>query len=141
MKGKYFLDTNILIYSFDETAPLKQKRARQLITQAIESKKGVISYQVVQEFLNIALKTAQLRLSLDAAQSYFQKVLKPLCEIHSSDELYLIAFSVQSKMKVSWYDSLIIAAAIMSEAEFLYTEDLQESRKIEGVTIKNPFSR
>ena len=53
--GMYFLDTNIFVYSFDSTAPGKQNIATDLIQDALKSQRGVISSQVVQEFLNVAL--------------------------------------------------------------------------------------
>jgi predicted nucleic acid-binding protein len=55
MSDKYFLDTNVLVYSIDLTSPLKRGRARNLVTDGTTSKLGVISYQVVQEFVNVAL--------------------------------------------------------------------------------------
>lgn len=55
MSADYFLDTNVLVYSFDENAPAKQDAARQLIAGALRQGCGVISWQVVQEFLNVVL--------------------------------------------------------------------------------------
>ncbi len=54
MKGKFFLDTNILVNAFDSTAPEKQALARRLISKAVEGSQGVISFQVAREFLNVA---------------------------------------------------------------------------------------
>ena len=56
MKGKYLLDTNILIYSFDFTNATKQQKANQLIKMALVENKGCISSQVIQEFINVAKK-------------------------------------------------------------------------------------
>lgn len=56
LRGKFFLDTNILVYSFDRQAPQKQQTARELIEVALSSQMGVICSQVVQEFLNVAQK-------------------------------------------------------------------------------------
>ena len=56
MNDRFFLDTNIFVYSFDQTAPAKSRKATQLIRKALTTQKGVISYQVVQEFFNVALK-------------------------------------------------------------------------------------
>ena len=55
MSGKYFLDTNIFVYSFDSSAPAKRERALGLIREAVATGAGVMSYQVVQEFFNVAL--------------------------------------------------------------------------------------
>ena len=53
---RFFLDTNILVYTFDETTPLIRAKARELVEMALTTGLGVISYQVVQEFLNVATK-------------------------------------------------------------------------------------
>lgn len=56
MNGRFFLDTNVFVYSFDVSAPSKARRATQPIRQALETRKGIISYQVAQEFFNVALR-------------------------------------------------------------------------------------
>ena len=56
MKDRFFLDTNIIVYSFDSNAVEKQKKARELIAESLSSGNGIISVQVVQEFLNVATK-------------------------------------------------------------------------------------
>lgn len=55
MSDRFFLDTNIFVYSFDQTAVVKAGKAVQLIRKALTTQKGIISYQVVQEFFNVAL--------------------------------------------------------------------------------------
>jgi predicted nucleic acid-binding protein len=54
LRGLFFLDTNILVHSFDHTAPYKQQIARQLIQDALSTQRGIISTQVLQEFLDVA---------------------------------------------------------------------------------------
>jgi predicted nucleic acid-binding protein len=56
MNARFFLDTNIFVYSFDRDSASKAKRATQLIHQAVATRKGLVSYQVVQEFFNVALR-------------------------------------------------------------------------------------
>jgi predicted nucleic acid-binding protein len=53
-EDKYFLDTNILVYTFDSNDILKRKHSQHLLEHALETQLGVISYQVVQEFLNVS---------------------------------------------------------------------------------------
>ena len=54
MSAKYFIDTNIFVYSFDIGQPLKKERALALIRDALETGLGIISTQVIQEFMNVA---------------------------------------------------------------------------------------
>ena len=56
MNDRFFLDTNIFAYSFDDDAPQKSKKAEGLIREALTLHKGVVSYQVVQEFFSVAFK-------------------------------------------------------------------------------------
>ena len=57
MSGRFFLDTNIFAYTFDVKAPAKAKRAAQLLRRAAGTGEGIVSYQVVQEFFNVASQT------------------------------------------------------------------------------------
>ena len=88
MKDKYFLDTNILVYSFDTTNPKKREIALDLISEAIAQSKGIISYQVIQEFMNVALRKFKVPFTSNDCQKYLTVVLEPLCEVYSSIDLY-----------------------------------------------------
>lgn len=59
MNGRFFLDTNIFVYSFDQTATEKQRKARELIKAGLQSGGGHINFQVIQEFFNVALDVEQ----------------------------------------------------------------------------------
>lgn len=73
MNDKFFLDTNILVYSFDSASPLKRKAAKDLIKKA-HAGKGCISFQVIQEFLNVATRKFEVPLKTTDAQNYLAKV-------------------------------------------------------------------
>jgi predicted nucleic acid-binding protein len=139
MSGRFFLDTNIFVYTFDAHAPAKAKKATQLIRRAADTGEGIISYQVVQEFFNVALRRFPQPLSVAEAEQYLITVLRPLLAVHSSTAIYFEALRIAEKHKLSWYDSLIVAAAVGGQCEKLYSEDFQDGRKIEGLRIENPF--
>jgi predicted nucleic acid-binding protein len=139
MSGRFFLDTNIFAYAFDVKATAKAKRASQLIRQAADTGQGIISYQVVQEFFNIALRRFSQPMSVAEAEQYLITVFRPLLAIHSSPALYVEALRMSEKYHLSWYDSLIVAAAAQGDCRVLYTEDLQHGQKIEDLRIENPF--
>jgi predicted nucleic acid-binding protein len=77
--GLFFLDTNIFVYSFDVTAPHKQQTARDLIRAALSTQRGVISAQVMQEFLNVALRKFTQPMTIAESQEYLKITLLPLC--------------------------------------------------------------
>lgn len=139
MSGRFFIDTNIFVYTFDANAPAKAKKATQLIRRAADTGEGIISYQVVQEFFNVAFRRFPQPLTVPEAEQYLITVLRPLLAVHSTPAIYFEALRIFEKHKLSWYDSLIVAAAGESQCETLYSEDLQHGRKIEGMRIENPF--
>ncbi len=140
MTAKYFLDTNIFVYSFDTRAPKKVKRAQALIHAAITQRSGCISSQVVQEFINVATRKFAHPMSASECREYLSAVLTPLCEIFPSVALYEFALQIMEESKYHYYDALIVAAAIRGGCNILYSEDLQHGRLIHGVTIRNPFA-
>ena len=139
MNVKFFLDTNIIVYSFDPNAPNKRDAARQLIRSALMQQNGCISYQVIQEFFNIANSKFLTPLSPQDCKIYLNDVLSPLCEIFPSIEFYSQALQIVDQWKYSLYDSLIITAALQANCTILYTEDLQHGDVINYLTITNPF--
>ena len=139
MNARFFLDTNIFVYSFSENSTAKARQASKLIRTAVETGKGVISYQVVQEFLNVALKRFATPMNAPEATQYLATVLRPLWTVHSSQALFGEALRICDEHHLGWYDSLIVSAAIESDCEVLYSEDLQHGRRFGSLQIQNPF--
>ncbi len=140
MNGRFFLDTNVFVYSFDRSAPAKARRATQLIRQAVATRKGIVSYQVAQEFFNVALRRFAEPMTVLEAEQYLATVFRPLMAVHSSQALYGEALRLSDRYHVSWYDSLIVAAAIEGQCPVLYSEDFQHGQRFGDLRIENPFS-
>ncbi len=140
MNGRFFLDTNIFVYSFDPIAGAKARRSTQLIRQAVATRKGIVSYQVVQEFFSVALRRFTHPMTVSEAEQYLSTVFRPLLTVHSSQALYGEALRLNEKHRLSWYDSLIVAAAVEAECSVLYTEDMQHERRFGDLQIANPFT-
>lgn len=140
MNGRFFLDTNIFVYSFDRSAAAKSRRSVQLIRQAVTSRKGVVSYQVVQEFFNVALRRFAKPLTVAEAEQYLGMVFRPLLAVHSSQALYVEALRLQDRYRLSWYDSLIVAGALEAQCAVLYSEDFQHGQKLGDLRVENPFT-
>lgn len=139
MKDRFFLDTNIFVYSFDKTAPVKLKRASDLIQEGVATATGVVSYQIVQEFFNVALRRFATPMTVSEAEQYLATVFLPMLAVHSSRALYSEALRLNARASLSWYDSLIVAAAVQAECAILYSEDLQHGRRFGGLRVENPF--
>src|SRR5712664_3093492 len=125
MSDRFFLDTNLFVYTFDEKAPAKANKASRLIRKAADTGAGIISYQVVQEFFNVAFRRFAQPMSVAEAEQYLITVLRPLLAVNSTPALYFEALRIKEKHRISWYDSLIVAAALDGGCEKLYSEDFQ----------------
>ncbi len=139
MNGRFFLDTNVFVYSFDRSSPGKARRATQLIREAVQTRKGIISYRVAQEFFNLALRRFAQRMTVAEAEQYLATVLGPLMVVHSSHALYGEALRLIDRYRLAWFDSLILAAAIVGGCSTLYSEDLQHGQRVGELRIENPF--
>ncbi|MDM8536671.1 PIN domain-containing protein [Desulfobacterales bacterium HSG17] len=139
MSDKFFLDTNIIVYSFDDSEPTKQNTARNLIRNALLNHNGCISYQVIQEFFNVATRKFKIPLSTQDSHLYLNNVLSPLCGIFPTVDFYSQALLVVQKLKYSFYDSLIISAAQQAKCATLFTEDMHHGQVIDNLTLINPF--
>jgi predicted nucleic acid-binding protein len=140
MNGKFFLDTNVFVYVFDATASAKAKKAARLVRDAVDTGKGIVSFQVVQEFFNVAFRRFAQPMNGAEAEQYLITVLRPLLAVHSSPALYVEALRIAGKHRLAWYDSIIVASALEGRCETLYSEDFQHSREIEGLRVENPFA-
>jgi predicted nucleic acid-binding protein len=134
-----FVDANVFIYLFDETDDRKRGISEKTLARALVEGSGVISYQVVQETLNVITTKLNVPASSSDAQRFLEKVLRPLWRIMPSENLFANAIAIQSRFRFAFYDALIIAAALEAGCSRLLTEDMQHGQRIEGLTIENPF--
>ena len=139
MNGRFFLDTNIFVYSFDRASTAKRNRSQDLIERALKTGEGITSYQVVQEFFNVALRKFSKPMTAAEAEQYLSAVFRPLMTVNSSQALYAEALRLTQRYRFSWYDSLILAGALEGQCGVIYSEDLQHGQKIGTVRIENPF--
>ncbi len=134
MNERVFLDSNILIYSYSGTELQKQKAAR-LLASDYES---FISTQVLQELCNILLK--KFGCGLREARDVIEENCSNNLLFVNRKETVLRACEIAARYKYSFYDSLIVSAALQCECKILFTEDLQDGQVIDGqLLIKNPF--
>jgi predicted nucleic acid-binding protein len=139
MSGRFFLDTNIFVYTFDPRAPGKAKRAAQLIRRAVDTGEGIVSFQVVQEFFNVALRRFSPPMTVAEAEQYLVAVFYPLLAVHSSPAIYVDALRIAGKYKFAWYDALVVAGALAAGCDVLCSEDFQQAMEIDGLRVKDPF--
>jgi predicted nucleic acid-binding protein len=139
VKKKAFLDTNILVYQFDHSAPQKQKQAVELIRRLLLEERVLISSQVAQEFINVALKKFKSQLPVNRLQSVMLDLIKPLCAHYTNFDFYERAIQLYDTNSLNFYDAMIIQAALDLNCDLLYSEDLQDGQRFGKLTILNPF--
>lgn len=139
MNVKFFLDTNVIVYAFGPSFPEKAKIAQRLVAEGAADKHTIISYQVVQEFINVALRGFRQAIVRSDLESFVLTALFPMMAISSSPALLIAALRLQGENQLSWYDALIVAAAIQGGCKILYSEDLQHGRRFGDLVVENPF--
>jgi predicted nucleic acid-binding protein len=137
MPGRVFLDATILVYAQDVGGRVKRRKSREIIAQLADSGDGVISTQVMQEFFVAATR------KLGVAPLAAKGVLKTLAVfeiVQVSAALIHEAVDCSILNQLSFWDSLILAAAACAGCSTVLSEDLNSGQTILGVKIQNPFS-
>lgn len=136
---KVFVDTNVLIYAYNISAGGKHEAAVKIMDELWRSGQGSLSTQVLQEFFVVVTKKIPCPLDIKSAKDIIKDMLKWDVVINNG-ECILEAINIHKRYKYSFWDSMIIGAAIRADAGLLLSEDLSDSQVIEGVKIKNPFT-
>ena len=140
MRDKIFLDTNIIVYAHDRSSGRKQTVAKEIMDYLWISRKGVISVQVLQEFYVCVTKKILNPLLIKNAKVILEYL--STWDIISNDKyLTLKAIDVQERYRFSFWDSLIIQAAVQGQARILFSEDLPGGQIVKDVKILNPFGK
>ncbi len=134
-----FFDSNVILYAFDQSASAKRQCAIDLVRKGLDDRSACISFQVVQETLNVLAKKTVSASGSSQTIDFLQRTLMPLCSVMPSEALYMKALALRTRWQLSFYDSLIVAAALEAGCKRLLSEDLQHGQRIEGLRIENPF--
>jgi predicted nucleic acid-binding protein len=138
MSGRCFVDTNILLYAYDFEAGMKHKIAAEVLRGLWRNDAGALSTQVLQEFyVNVTAKISKPISPAQARTIISRYRVWPL-EENNADSI-LRASEIQERFRLSFWDALIVAAAVKSGAKTLLSEDLNAGQVIEVVKIMNPL--
>lgn len=138
MIDKVFVDTNVFVYSFDHEDLRKQQIAHSLIYEAGSTGALVLSTQVLQElYVSITQKIAYPLPREDALEAI--RLWRNHTIVQITPDIIYESAELSAKMKLSFWDGLIVVSAQTQGCTTIYTEDLQDGQKIGGLTIRNPF--
>jgi predicted nucleic acid-binding protein len=133
---RFFVDTNVLLYSSDPSNRLKQQAARLWLRALWEHAAGSISWQVLHEFYVNALRKRGIPAPKARATVEAFALWQP---VDTSLSLVQRAWFWMDEAQLPYWDSLIVAAAERSGCAWLMSEDFQSGRKLGKVTVMNPF--
>lgn len=137
MSAKVFVDTNVLVYAHDLDAGTRQRTAHTLLLKLAQDRTGVLSMQVLQEFYVTATRKLIKPLPKTEARAIVED-FGHWC-ISTSPADIKQAFRIEDESRISFWDALIVAAAVRAGAIRILSEDLNPGQTIEGVLIENPF--
>ena len=137
-KGRFFVDTNLLVYAYDSSAGKKWKTSLEVLSLLWTHRTGVLSTQVIQELFVSLTQKVKNPILPETAKEIISDLLRWPVVVNDGGNI-LRAVDLQIKYHFSFWDSLILQAAITSKSEFLLSEDFQDGQVIESVTILNPF--
>ena len=129
--SKKFFDTNVLLYLLSADS-VKAHRAEELVARG-----GWVSVQVLNEFASVASR--KLRMPLSEIREFLEPI-RSICTVEPvTVETHARGLDVAERCSLSIYDSMIVAAALLTRCNTLYSEDLQDGQRIDGLLIRNPF--
>jgi predicted nucleic acid-binding protein len=133
-----FIDTNIWIYAVDKGEPQKQAAALAYILQTEQAHTIALSPQVMQEFFNATTCKKEKLLKPDMALKHLA-AMADFKVMESNAHSVMAATELMREHKLSWWDSLILEAALRAKADVLASEDGQAGRKFGKLIVENPF--
>jgi len=136
--SKVFVDTNLFVYSIDQRDLIKRDKARNILKRLVEVHQPVISTQVIKEFYVVA--STKLKADTFIVKNIIHN-FRNLEVVNNDLELIEQAIDISTISRLSFWDSLIIAAAEKANCEFVFSEDMNPGQTYRGVMLINPFVR
>lgn len=133
-----FFDTNVLVYAFDAGEPEKREVSEALIDEHWLEGERMLSVQSLREFYSV-VREASFPLPAEAVAKAV-RYLAAFSPVPEDATMVLGAVRRSGEISVSFWDALIVEAALAAGADTLFTEDLQNGQEIEGLRVRNPFS-
>jgi predicted nucleic acid-binding protein len=134
-----FVDTNVLVYAEDSEAKDKQRLARDLVLELWDLRDGVLSVQVLHEFFVTVTRKLKKPLTVGKARDIVDEYLT-WNVVDNTGPMLLAAIDLQRHAKLSFWDALVVQAAITAGCDRLYSEDLNAGQRFGDLVIVNPFA-
>ncbi len=132
-----FFDTNILLYAIDKTEAKKNKVAKEVLIDFWRKNNAIVSTQVLSEFAAVGIK--KLKIPLTEIREYLRIFQSLKVHLLSIENIFR-ALEFVEQYKISFWDAQILSAAESTEAEIVYSEDLNPGQQYGNVKVINPFT-
>ena len=139
MSASRFVDTNILVYAHDLDAGDKRERAAAVVSDLWDSREGMISVQVLQEFYVTITRKVPQPLAMPEARAIVEAYRAWRVQAPTASTV-LRASEIQQRNQLSFWDAMILATAEEGGAEVILSEDLNQGQLIEGIRVENPLA-
>jgi len=139
MRGEVLVDSNVLVYAYDRSEPVKQRTAAMLLHRLFDARSGVLTTQVLSEFFVIVTRKIPAPLDVKtAAERIHNYVLSwPVLEVTPLVVLEATRGAVVHQLH--YWDAQLWAAARLNQIDLILTEDLPSGQVLEGVRFMDPF--
>ena len=138
MPDREFIDTNVLIYAYDRHVPAKHIQAQKILLSGIENESAVLSVQVLREFFNVVTRRIPNPLSAEEAEAVIDLIcVLPVVEVDVA--LVRRGVATHRHYGITYWDSLIVAAAERAGCSRILSEDLNAGQAYHGIVVVNPF--
>lgn len=134
-----FVDTNVFVYSYDQSAGRKRDLALRLLERLWVARTGCLSLQILQEFYVSA--TGRLRPALTPSEAASETSALAQWRLHEPGPSDLLsAIDLHQRLRISFWDAMVLQSALQMGCKVLWTEDLNNGQSYAGVTARNPFA-
>jgi predicted nucleic acid-binding protein len=139
MTDKIFIDSNVLVYAYDQNAPMKGNQARLILDRLVAVDRGVISTQVITEYFNVVTRKLKPGLPIPLALERIRHYLDIFPVLGMSAEIVREACRGVEEHRLAFLDAEIWSTARQYGIPTIFSEDFSDGAEIEGVTFINPF--
>ena len=134
-----FVDTSVLIYSFDKTDIKKNKKSINLLNDLISNKKLVLSNQILEEFTYVAIKKSNI--PNNEIKKIIENLILTAKILNYNEKTILNSLDISSKYNLHFWDSLIIATMLENNIVTIYTENKKDFSKCNKIDVINPYEK
>ncbi len=136
----FLVDTNVLVYAYDVTDPIKQGRAINVLTTLSTNQTGSLSAQILGEFFVTVIRRIAPPLSLAEAEMSIVRYRRSWTIFDITDTTVAEGIRIVQRESISYWDALVVATARLNRVPYILSEDMSDGALVEGVRVLNPFA-